>query len=203
MMDATDRTRWWSADEEAELTSAVLANQPIPVIAQRMRRSEKALQEKSYQLHLKPTKSGWWPPEREKRLAELVTEELTYSQMAAKLDVTRSMVAGKLRRMGLLGLSGKNHGGPRSTKRVEGSLRRKPWRPVAPALIPEVEIIELPADQSKFMVSLADLDEQNHCRWPLGHPPILMYCGAQKVGHSYCSRHCRIAYQPPKYRRAA
>ena len=50
-------------------------------------------------------------------------------------------------------------------------------------------------------VGLADLEEVNCCRWPIGDPTDedFAYCGLETAkGRSYCAGHCRMAYRPPK-----
>jgi GcrA cell cycle regulator len=45
--------------------------------------------------------------------------------------------------------------------------------------------------------------EPRDCRWPLGDPrqADFYFCGEQQVpGQPYCSKHLRMAFQPPKPR---
>lgn len=54
---------------------------------------------------------------------------------------------------------------------------------------------DLPADQSPFACTLAELNDET-CRWPLGDPqsPDFRFCGAKPDGMPYCRRHAHIAY---------
>ena len=141
---------------------------------------------------------------------------MTSGQCAKAMGVTRNSVIGRAMRLKL------KHSGPitfdvassahvghtrtikSGSKKAEviypsgeprRRLRRSNYANSRTVVIEDVEeACDLPPDQSDFAIALFDL-EARHCRWPLGEGPARMFCGADKVtGHSYCPRHCRMAY---------
>lgn len=156
-----------------------------------------------------------WTDERVdelKRLFALTDPVLSAAQMGAALGVSRCSVLGKINRLGM-----KREGAPpRTTLRnmtrrpapqrtlgshIAGKVKRKPrsYGHHAPAwkdAIVKDNVRDLPHDKSPWAVSLYDARE-HHCRWPLGEPSAMTFCGDHKVhGYSYCARHCRLAYMP-------
>lgn len=65
-----------------------------------------------------------------------------------------------------------------------------PMPPPAPG-----QVRDLPYELPATAVSLYDIG-QAQCRWPVGHPAELLFCGAVTVPESkmmYCPEHCRRA----------
>lgn len=138
-----------------------------------------------------------WTPEREETLKRLYAEKLSYSLIAAELGgITRNAVIGKSHRMGLE-RRGPADGQPVRKTKFRKPYTRAPWAVPRPHL-EATEALELPVEIVADPVTLRDL-ESHHCRWPLGDPPDMMFCGAhQRKGYSYCARHYRMAYQPSR-----
>lgn len=150
-----------------------------------------------------------WTVERIGTLKVLWAEGLSCSQIAAALGgVTRNGVIGKVHRM-RLDKRAKTYQ-PRKHIEQTAKLRQATttqtrrstsFKPPPP---PELdEATDLPADTPTAPVTLIELQD-HHCRWPIGTPgtPDFVFCGGDKRdGHSYCARHCRMAYQPAAQRR--
>ncbi len=99
---------------------------------------------------------------------------------------------------------------PKLEKRERSRSTR--MRIAGPNMMRAVEVIEteavsstadfdaaIPLEQRK---TFAQLTEKT-CRWPVGDvgSPGFFFCGAVALeDHSYCSFHCRAAYQPPRDR---
>lgn len=122
-----------------------------------------------------------WPEDREAKLRLLLAEDLTASQIAGEIgDVSRNAVIGKVAR---LGLQLPNHG-------VHGQRARE-LEPLPPDITADSP---LPGSR---LLTLVELDEANHCHWPLGDPrdPAFRYCAADRdenAGQPYCSHHYRM-----------
>ena len=136
-----------------------------------------------------------WTPKSEAWLRWLWNErKLTASQIGSLLGVTRNTVIGKARRMGLDRRNTAN-------QRKLVADRRKRWRkrPTRPLIKVEAMPDPIPAPRPAVPVGqhvlLIDL-QSHHCRWPIGEPPEMLFCGAVKNGSSsYCEAHARRAYQ--------
>jgi hypothetical protein len=79
-----------------------------------------------------------------------------------------------------------------------GKLARPPQpllrRPRKPKALPFIARRIRPPRQLDGPVHFRALDP-HHCRWILGEPESLMYCGDEHVeGSPYCSAHTRAAY---------
>lgn len=143
-----------------------------------------------------------WTPDRVERLKALAAQDLSSEQIADALQVSRSTVIGKLRRLGValynagrrgcIGLrraAVAGGGRPRGKRMAEAAQRR--------AQFALVEVVDLPPEQSATAVTLLELDAAR-CRWPLGDPrdlSALRFCGALPLAaRPYCARHCGMAY---------
>ncbi len=177
----------WTADDIAELKRRCQSETYLS-IAHHMDRTEGAVRNKCYDLHLKAV-GCLWTEEEENQLVDL--QDKSASQAALILHKTRNAVIGKRHRMGLESKSGLVNGRSAGTRKTRPTGRpRLPYRP-RPS-----EITELPSDVSPCAVTFAEL-APHHCRWPLAAGD---YCGAVKdEGCSYCRRHRRIAYVQPRY----
>lgn len=135
-----------------------------------------------------------WTDERVAELHANWTAGLSCSQMARELNTTRNAIIGKLNRMGL---TEKKRAKPSKPKPVTRAYRRAyaalheplPKKPVI------IDHVELPADQSNYAKSLAEIGP-DQCRYPLNDPgPGFLFCGAETDGDcSWCRRHKRVVY---------
>lgn len=139
------------------------------------------------------------------RCKELNAQGLSFQAVADQIGngVTRNMVIGKLRRVGVPKVERKKpepaeieaRSKPRTRDRVV--IVKAKGAPVPPSPIPAAPTI------AGEPVSILDL-KNHHCRAVLdqrGTDPhqLAMYCGAPKtVGSSYCAPHTRLFTQPPK-----
>lgn len=130
-----------------------------------------------------------WTDERVGELVRLWAQGLTAEDIAGRMGIeTRSAVLGKINRLGLARVP--DH------FRVAKPVKPRPIRqPKAIDHLPRDEPIDLPPEPAANPVTLLEL-EFHHCRWPVDMPSgPMMYCGAGKLdGHSYCRRHCDMAY---------
>lgn len=116
-----------------------------------------------------------WTPERTARLHELHALHYSFGVIAADLGITRSMVAGKCKREGLVGKS-------------------------TVTLAPAARVHTKPPPIEMLNIGFADL-RRNSCRFMASET----YCGHETDGGSYCDYHRTIVYRPERRpeRRAA
>lgn len=134
-----------------------------------------------------------WPREKTEILKERWGRGFSQSLIARELQITRSAVAGKISRLELahrmtqlrLDISRKpkprKHNRPKARMYIEQMARQPPWeQPKSKPTGKPVPILKL---------------EAHHCRWPVGEPKDLLYCGKRKIdGSSYCLDHHRKAH---------
>jgi GcrA cell cycle regulator len=149
-----------------------------------------------------------WDDELIGKIVKLQGDGLSATMIAAELgrDVTRSMVLGKLFRLGLssgLGLKGPRRNPEVKAQKVRRRRKRRPaerFLAVEPkaeplALTDDVDDLATPIKQRKTLLEL----ENCHCRWPIGEPrdPGFFYCGAPEAdvyaGVPYCRTHTERA----------
>lgn len=127
-----------------------------------------------------------WTPEQTKALVRMWNvDELSMGEIAILMDTTRSRVAGRLRRIGLMG----NRGGK---YRLTNPASVRPEPPSLPAVA--CEDIEFDLDLHKDLFGLTDAT----CKWPHGEPghPDFYFCGTKPIaGKPYCVAHCKVAYR--------
>lgn len=120
---------------------------------------------------------------RDAEIARLFGEGMPPGKIAACVGLERRAVQRSLVRSGLqVKLESPN---PQSRPRV----RRNDG----------MTFVDFPVDEkpSQPLVAFKNL-EQNHCRWPHGHPdePDFGFCGEPQLdGYSYCAQHAHIAYR--------
>ena len=116
--------------------------------------------------------------------------------IATKLRISRNAVLGKVWRLHLIrrepivtldhisGWHKKKSGAQHRKERRARFLMKKPLPPQPPP----PRIIEAP---SNAPVHIADL-EPHHCRWPIGEPSEMLFCGCSKQDpYSYCAFHVK------------
>jgi len=164
---------------------------------------------------------GHWSDAEIDHLKKLQQSFLSAAEMATKLDRTRNMIIGKLKRLGLSPKSVPAHGGYDRVNFGRGprpkALRTTPFI-TPPTLKPQ----PLPAppplasDQKEYILGkgklLLDFDDlpskPKYCRWPINTPArneFYLFCGQTVTqGYPYCPHHCRMAYGSgtPSERRA-
>lgn len=110
-----------------------------------------------------------WTPERTARLRELRALQHSFGVIAADLGITRSQVAGKCKREGLVG---------KSTVTLAPVARVRAPKP-APIDMLNIGIAELRRNTCRFMATAT-------------------YCGLDTGGGSYCDYHRTIVYRPER-----
>jgi GcrA cell cycle regulator len=124
-----------------------------------------------------------WTAERTQRLRDDWAAGLPGSAIAARLDVTRATIMGKVRRLKL------------ATRKLQAKTGRPPRAPEqAPPIPPHLT----PPTIWATLYGLAP----GECRWPLGARDFV-FCALPADGGPYCACHARIAYQPSRVREAA
>jgi len=162
-----------------------------------------------------------WTDERVEALKRLWADGLSASQIAAELGgISRNAVIGKVHRLGLSGrvkapsaaaparprkARAPSHPLNTATYAVQGNAalaRARAPEPIAePAAVvaPTPELVTFECER----VTIMELRE-GMCRWPIGDPARedFRFCGLRtETGHTYCSHHNTIAYQPSFDRR--
>jgi hypothetical protein len=114
-----------------------------------------------------------WTDALTARLRELHANGDSFSIIAADLGMTRSMVAGRCRRLGLAF-------SPRGERRA--LVQQRAPRPAPPLPAPPIEPLRL---------LLTDL-RRTSCRWV---DDDRTFCGHQTAGGSYCAGHAALVYR--------
>ena len=122
-----------------------------------------------------------WTGERVNLLEALVKQRIPYDEIGRRTGFSVGAVCGKVHRMGIgLGL--------------EAQQVRKTsvcWAPPDTDHFAILSRQELEADDRTDATSLEKL-EDGHCRFVLGEPAKLQYCGhKRKIGTSYCEHHLK------------
>jgi GcrA cell cycle regulator len=125
-----------------------------------------------------------WTAERTQRLRDDWAAGLPGSAIAARLDVTRATIMGKVRRLKL------------ATRKEQAKTGRPPRAPEqAPPIPPHLT----PPTIWKTFVGLGP----GECRWPFGDRHFVFCARTADGGQPYCAAHSRVAYQPSRVREAA
>ena len=136
-----------------------------------------------------------WSDDRIERLRTLwADDELSASDIARRLGITRNAVLGKIHRLGLS--NRRPPAGPRSIvprpPKVARVRRAKiPSPPSPPKAAPRPEL------GPGLVARLEDLPAQA-CHWPVGDPASVAFrfCGRAASRAPYCEDHRQVAYQP-------
>lgn len=127
---------------------------------------------------------SFWTIEKIDLLRKLVSEKLPASKISIRLNCTKSMVSGKVNRLGL-----KLKGNPK--KKIIYKPKKLKYKDVKY----DKGIRETQSERIKDITNL----KINECRWPEGHPgdPAFFFCAAMvKENKPYCEVHYAIAYVP-------
>jgi len=154
-----------------------------------------------------------WTPEEEAFLLAN-RQDFSMGDLAQKLGKTRSAVAGKSRRLGIV--TTKAHHSRMITRALvkahesgKYANRARPQRPEG--YIPIVttykrgekavpkHMVEPPVYILDGVgVKIGDI-ESHHCKWVVGEPSDFICCGQNRLPNSpYCENHHQIAYKPRK-----
>lgn len=156
---------------------------------------------------------GPWTDETVERLRGYVAEgQLSMSQIAAALGLSRNAIIGKVHRLGLAPSRPRGqHHPPRLSPQARAEHRRArrlletrrlleraaegPSAPAGPQAVPlsEADDLNIPLEQRRTLLELAFGD----CRWPVGDPCSgdFFFCGAPALeGASYCPCHWARAH---------
>lgn len=151
-----------------------------------------------------------WTEEAVETARQLWREGKSASQIAKEIGAeTRSMVIGKLHRLGIAG-TGKGRGnrqGRAGMSKAQMRAQRERRVQAAKAAAPKVEpkpkpVITRPIESYKPIARKTfDELESSDCRFPVGNETPFMFCAAPAVeGKPYCSDCCRVAYSAPVVR---
>lgn len=150
-------------------------------------------------------KSGPKNPAWGGRLDELkgyLTDGLSYGLIAVKFGTSRNAISGVVYR---LGLNGDQNGTKRrpsaslEARTSAGRIRKKPTTEPRIKIAPAFEATEKTETAADFApqnpVRLLDLRPWN-CRFPLGEPSEMLFCGDPIAQRNYCSGHARLCFKP-------
>ena len=140
-----------------------------------------------------------WNPEMTEKLTQLWREGKSFSQIGEIMGFTRSAIAGRIRRLGLLGdRQKKSTLPPPKPPKLAKPKKPKPLPIIAPEADMEEVVEETPAPQG---LQLIDLDPKS-CRWPFGDPrdADFYFCGKTRKNEftPYCREHHALAYTPAR-----
>ena len=136
---------------------------------------------------------SWWTEERTAELKTRWAKGETGSQIFRAMGApSRNAIVGKVYRMGLDGRINITQKNTRRSSRNAIQLRRRMNGEKGETMTVDEQPTSF-ANPRKLM-ELRD----HHCRWPgTGRGIDMLYCAAPVAnGYSYCTAHCRIAFQP-------
>jgi len=129
-----------------------------------------------------------WTSERQQQVRDAWDEGLSVTLIAERLEVTRGMVSGQVRKMKLPKRSPERQ--PHDGRKVK--QRGRPMN-VAPRLV-QASTIPPHLTPPTIWKTLLGL-EFGECKWPLGERDFVFCALETKPGLPYCACHARIAYQ--------
>lgn len=113
-----------------------------------------------------------WTPERTAELSRMRLAGKSFSEIATALNTTRSMIAGKCKRLGLPA--------PALPQR-QFTPRNRRRRAAVMAVVP----LNVPFRDTR----------RGMCRYVYGDPGAFTYCGHITDGGSYCAGHAALVYR--------
>lgn len=145
-------------------------------------------------------KNPKWGEERITRIKGYLADGLSYELIAREMNTTRNGISGAVYRLGLSDKTSPRR--PSVTKRATTSAGRPRRKPATeprikfvPALVP-TEATEIAADfVPPNPVRLLDLQPWN-CRFPLGEPSEMLFCGDPIARRNYCVGHAHLCFKP-------
>jgi GcrA cell cycle regulator len=153
-----------------------------------------------------------WTPEKIAELRKLNAGDIDYSSIAVVLGVSKSAIAGKLRRLGLASPAIRMTPEERLRRQRESKRKyRQNNKPIDfnrkraaaesgpdPGYVPIADA----SDVVPLHINLMELTPKT-CRWPYGDGPFT-FCGCEKIDDGpYCYAHHLQATERPGMRRAA
>lgn len=129
-----------------------------------------------------------WTSEKTERLKTLWAAGVSAAAIEDEFGApfTRSSIIGKVHRLGLK---------KRRTIRSRGKTRKAPPKTLSKRLQLRLELAQV-IEPTCEPVGLLNL-ESHHCRYVLGEPSEMLFCGAPKFSGSYCAKHHQIVYREP------
>jgi GcrA cell cycle regulator len=147
-----------------------------------------------------------WTDSNIATLKRLYDRQYKYCQIAAEIGCSRSAAIGKAKRLRLPPRPCDAPGAKREKKPPKKrKLSPKPTKPAAFLLTPEPLPAAAAWSGEARVTSVVEL-QSHHCRWPIGDPVMVGFCGADRLGAlPYCETHARRAYRvvSPKKTQAA
>ena len=140
-----------------------------------------------------------WTPHLERRVVEMWGMNASYTEIGDALGMTRSAIAGKLKRLRANGLvKGRQHNSVRDT---QNAIRRKADLP--PKFRQEFQTITIaspvPTDPSPVTEGSKDLVDLKpfECRYPFGNGPYRFCAKPTLIGSSWCAYHHLLCCRKP------
>jgi GcrA cell cycle regulator len=143
--------------------------------------------------------AGFWTDERVAELRTLWRDGYSMGKIAAEMQVPRSVIAGKLWRLGMF----RGANGPTITLpyyHPTGARRKRTTMPPkikAPVIVPTDAAARSFNDVSGPSYSVLDLDRES-CRWPIGEVSDKNYCSCaaprENDREPYCAAHNQVAF---------
>jgi len=129
-----------------------------------------------------------WPKSKIAELVKLAAQNLSYSEIARKLGITKNAAIGKARR---LRISKPPAESVIKQRKPTPKPKEKP-APKPPAPAPGATMLE-----GMRFVPMMELRE-NDCRYPVDKEGETVFCGLPKFKHSFCEAHAAKCYMPPR-----
>lgn len=140
-----------------------------------------------------------WTLHLERRVVEMWGMNASYTEISAALGMTRSAIAGKLKRLRANGLvKGRRHN---SVRGAQNAIRRKSDLP--PKFRQEFRTITIaspvPTDPSPVSEGSKDLVDLKlfECRYPFGNGPYRFCAKPTLIGSAWCAYHHLLCCRKP------
>lgn len=129
-----------------------------------------------------------WTKSKIEQLKTNRTKGASYNQLALGFGVTRNVIAGRLRRLGLfIGRPAPKPKAPKPPKVAKS-------KPILVIAEPVYADHEIPQSQRRSVMEL----NRHTCKWPIGDPRSggFFFCGGKPLdGQPYCKQHSKAAFQ--------